>query len=625
LAAGDGRHARDVVMCDANTVTVAIDGRLLAGQSCAGFAHVGAVPGFSLSRCRRARFRKSNNLRPLAAFLDSLGVTALLCSAAIIVTGGGQFDLAGTHIKALHSRPIIVALIGLAGLRFGLLSLTLPFFGWSRWHPIGLQRHFKKWLRTVVSAASLISRRREFFVLCAIGVISLVIKVYNIIASPGFYAGDDVEVHVQSLASIRGLEHDAWSLRNAFYPSVFVEPIQRMIVSMGGGSAAAVVAGRIAVALYSLVQIPLLYHLVRRVCTGWASEWGRVAGFAAVILLVLNPMETLAGSSVLPRAVVATFAMLCALLLCQHDLRSVLGAGLALGVAASIRFSEVALFAPALALLVTQRRWSHAVLVAVVGAGAAVGIWVAFDLHSGDAPGASVKAIIDYTLVEKRSTRGFEPWSWYLQSAHLWLTPVGLIWALVGVRRSWPSPIIWAVTPLIMLSVLPHKEARYVIPYLGFWCATAGIGFVVWAKSIVGGARPRSSLVLAALALLILLSGLDSQRARRSDGAVLAAQHLESIVDASSTVVVQQDWKAGGSIYLFRAGRRISIQPAPLRRGNLTELESVLKAADVDFLILQSPVADLFEGSDAALEYGLERIEGAWERVHDPHVLLRRQ
>ncbi len=40
----------------------------------------------------------------------------------------------------------------------------------------------------------------------------------------GFYTGDDVEIHEMVFAAIFGWDWQAWDIRSAFYPMVFIYP-----------------------------------------------------------------------------------------------------------------------------------------------------------------------------------------------------------------------------------------------------------------------------------------------------------------------------------------------------------------------------------------------------------------
>ena len=76
-------------------------------------------------------------------------------------------------------------------------------------------------------------------------VVITVVKLANAALYPGFFSGDDVEIHEMTFARLFGWNWTAWDLRNAFYPMVFIYPIQALLAGMGiDDTATLVFAGR---------------------------------------------------------------------------------------------------------------------------------------------------------------------------------------------------------------------------------------------------------------------------------------------------------------------------------------------------------------------------------------------
>ena len=102
---------------------------------------------------------------------------------------------------------------------------------------------------------------------------------------------------------------------------------------------------------------------------------------------------------------------------------------------------------------------------------------------------------------------------------------------------------IWIWTPLLLLSLFPHKEARYAIAVLPFLCM--GVAVTLATPSLLSGSRRKTFAVLAVF--LAALFELTSWRVRRTDDAVALARQVNSL--RPSGVAAQDLWPFGGHLY----------------------------------------------------------------------------
>ena len=90
----------------------------------------------------------------------------------------------------------------------------------------------------------------------------------------------------------------------------------------------------------------------------------------------------------------------------------------------------------------------------------------------------SIRAAWDYTVVRQLSSRGYQGTLRYPLHVTSWIgVPRAIVvLAVVGTK---PQRVLalWAWIPLAVLSALPHKEARYLIPITPFVCVLAVAGF----------------------------------------------------------------------------------------------------------------------------------------------------
>jgi hypothetical protein len=421
------------------------------------------------------------------------------------------------------------------------------------------------------------SERRAARLVIGIIVISCLVKALYAWRYYGFYSGDDVEIHEMVFAAVLDWDWQAWSLRSAFYPMVFLYPAVAMAQRLGvEESALLVYVGRLVVVGFSGVNIWLVFKVASR---AFASV---PVGILAALFLALNKLHASFATTVFPRTVSTTFVLLAVWFLLDRPSKrlSVGLAGIALGAAAAVRFSEAIFIMPALIHLVLDKRSRDALL--LTGsflATASLVVGVSDAIYWGE-PFSSAKNITAYTL-SWSTTRGHQPFYHYfttVQSWSDWLT-IGLV--LVSLKLVPSRLALWAFLPLLLLSLLPHKESRYLLPAVPFFVMLAAAVFWHLLKEARGA---RSTLILVLLVGMVLME-VTFLRFRSSEGAVDAARYVASRPHATGVVV--QRWTSGGRLYLWRV---------PFF-GRLTQEEmedrdyflSQISPGGVSFIIVETP------------------------------------
>jgi|GEM_PF-1993305 len=512
----------------------------------------------------------------LAGVLVLLDGVLLLVGAVILgilITGGGEGRVGAVLYRAYAYSNLLLFSLPLLLLRYWLRAQA-PFLGVRTLGLEGLPSAARRFcLRAHAWLENLDAARASRWVQAIIA-LSILVKVLNAWVYFGFFSGDDTEIQEMSFARLFGWRWQAWNLRSPFFPLAFIHPIQAAFLHLGVRDPAVLIfAGRLVVVAYSGLNLWLAWRISRRVFDSVP------AGLLTVLFLALSKLHTTFASSELPRTVASSFVLLACWFLLVRKRRSlaVVLAGLCMGVGACVRFSEGLYLLPAAVLLLGDRRWKDLPLFAMAVAAAAVLILGWGDYLYWGRPFYSLHNIFEYTVVQGASSRGHQPFYAYFAQIFSWTDPFTFVLFLTALRFTPRSMLIWAWAPLILLSALPHKEPRYLIPALPFMAMGAAWG--TW--NLLGrlgqdAASPdRKSvldrwaiLLVAALALGGLLQ-LDGFRFRRSESGVEAARFLarQNIV---GVVGIEQGWKTGGSLYLYPTvwedlNRRLMDDPAYMR------------------------------------------------------------
>ena len=519
----------------------------------------------------------------------------------ILVTGGGVVHAFGATVRARSVDNPVWILTGLTLLRYAMRSW--PFLGVRRW-PIDsiLERGIGFVARFPAAAARLF--RWPLLGVALVTVLVFVIRILLASKSPGFYSGDDVEIHEMTLGVLLRKPWPVWDLRCAFFPMCFIYPAQRTALALGWTSPEMLVlSGRVAVALISSAAIPLTWWTARRL----APHDERLA-VVSVLLLAINKLQMSFGSSELPRPVSTVFVLAAFLLILRGRVLQVGIAGILLGIAVAFRFSEIVFVPAALATLRRERYWIEAsALLIGAAATAAVIIGVSDALYWGR-PFSSLAAAFHYTVVQRQSSRGYEPPWEYLTIIPAWSTFMFVALALVGTSRRTPESW-WLWLPIGVLSFLPHKESRYLLPVIPFLCISAARGFLTMSEWLartteIAGWRRWGRALLAPLLILAVLHDLGGWRLSRSDEGVRLAEFLR--VAGRPGLAAQDSWRLGGRPYLWTLEPVTDLAPEWL--SDPPRLAAALK--DVTWIALRSRVARTV-GDRVLYDQGFER-DPAW-------------
>ena len=228
---------------------------------------------------------------------------------------------------------------------------------------------------------------------------------------------------------------------------------------------------------------------------------------------------------------------------------------------------------------------------------------------------SSVHNIVEFTIVQKASSRGFEPAAHYLLSAPSWTDPFMLLLIGYGWRKA-PLPLrVWAVIPVVVLSLFPHKEERYLLPVLPFLVLIAGTG--AWQLLSRARANPESRRALWAVFVLCgaLLLEMEGFRFRRSEAAIDVARFLATRPGVHSVAMEEGTTTSGATLYL-----RPPMEVINIERGRLDEaayLWAILTRPGAQYVVLR-------DGSlrpayrDLLREAGYSKVPGPEPRRGEP-------
>lgn len=402
----------------------------------------------------------------------------------------------------------------------------------------------------------------------------------------GFLGGDDVEILQEAFKVATGLNYVPWNVRNLLLPDLLVAPVVRVGLWLGIHDTGhlAFVSTLPFVALAS-VNVVLVYRL--------ASIWvGEITtARAAAVIYAFHWLPLAYGSTVYPRTATTTCVLLAALVLSgpARDTARGIGAGILLALAFAGRYSEGMYVLPLVVLCLTTGRGRAAARTrtlallggSAVAAAAAVGL---SDVLAWGRPFASLselwRMMVGGTGAEGLSTR--PPW-FYLLRLLFWM-PATLIPALTFAWRKRRVRWAWAflAVPVVLLSLVGHKELRYLQGAIPFLALLGGAGLVELARR--WGRGPAA--VLLVLTIAFEINGANGL-ARKSMAAVVAARHMAA--DPSVRVVaLSQSWAYGGRLYL---GNRVEVRDLSLPP-SVSTLRAGIAGADRVGLYLSDLLSD---------------------------------
>jgi 4-amino-4-deoxy-L-arabinose transferase-like glycosyltransferase len=364
----------------------------------------------------------------------------------------------------------------------------------------------------------------------------------------GFQPGDDLEIAEEAFRRAVGLVHTPWNVRSLFIPDVLVAPFVKLAWLLGMRDPLHLLqVARVPFLALSALNVMLVFVLGRR----WFDER---TGAIAALLYSLHWIPLLYGSSLFPRVFAVTCILLAALVLSREQtLRAGMLAGVLASLAITARYSE-AIFLISL-LLIAQNRRTIAGLLAGFAIGATLFVGLYDRLTWGRWFGSLI-AFAELTFIRRDASSlivSHPPW-WYLTNLPNWIAVTLLpLLCLAAWRTSRRRFLAFAALPVLALSVIFHKELRYLQVVIPFAMLLAAHGYTLF---------PRRRIATALLVLSLVL-GLGRIRSveKRSTNAVLAARWIAA--QRPQAVALSQAWAYGGRLFLGNTTRIEDIGTPP--------------------------------------------------------------
>jgi hypothetical protein len=286
-------------------------------------------------------------------------------------------------------------------------------------------------------------------------------------------------------------------------------------------------------------------------------------------------------------------------------------AGVAIGIGAVIRFSGAIFIVPCLIYLIMEKRTRHAVWVSLASLVTGMALLGISDYYYWGSPFFSLKNIIDYTLVKKLSSRGYQTPLYYITHIGEWSNGLMVVLAALAFGRKKQTITIWALSPLLLLSLFPHKESRYLVPVIPFFAAMAGIGVWYWLKETAANPalklpqRQLRALLLSVAFIGSLLFEVDGFRFRRSEAGVDVAKYLTAQKNIQS-VAFEQVWRAGGKIYLHKIPQVLDISPDSI--ADPQYLMKIIDTPGLQIVVLKENDVNKYHYDDVLIKKGFEEF-----------------
>ncbi len=513
-----------------------------------------------------------------ASFIaDVLAVVLLAAILFVAVSGGGVYQVAGERVSLTSTaNPLLLFL--LIALPRWFLGRHISFLGIRRFPLHSLDSRVFAALSRIPDALSRLSSTRATKRVAILLAVAFLLRVLNAYAYYGFFAGDDVEIHEMTLGHLFGADWPVWGLRNAFYPMTFIFPVQWLGQQLGVSETASLVfLGRLVVAASATATVGLLFVHARR-------AYGLPVAVLSAVFLATSALHTRLASTELPRPVAALFLVLAFSLAVRGGALAAAAAGISIGIAGAMRFGEAAFIVPCVLMMALERRPWQALVCAICFGTASLGIIGLADALYWGRPFHSLFNAVDYGVVQRLSSRGYEPFHWYLTHLSEW---ANLAVASAAILAVWLGPwrlALWTWIPVLLLSAMSHKEARYMVPVLPFLSlAAAHVGWELLRRIREWKGREPLIFGLAVVVAASFVSDVSTYRFPRSEASVdLAREHREDW--ETGGVAIEQLWRVGGRLYLPDVPTVVEIVPERLVQDEY--LAEFLSRRDVGWILL---------------------------------------
>jgi hypothetical protein len=231
----------------------------------------------------------------------------------------------------------------------------------------------------------------------------------------------------------------------------------------------------------------------------------------------------------------------------------------------------------------------------------------------------SLNAIVDYTLVQRLSSRGYEPWWYYVTEIGAWTDWVLLGLACWGARQRW-RPAIWVLVPVMLLSALPHHEPRYLIPVLPFVAILSGVGLWDFCKRMQKAGAGFAAIGIAMLVVGSAMYQWSLEPVPRHDTAVALARTLDQEI-GTSLVVIEESWRWGSHLYLGGDSRLEDLTTQGLKSG--ASLRTEIQSRDGEWIALRRDSCARLACAPVLASLGYSLRSAAAGQPHD-YVVFKR-
>jgi hypothetical protein len=347
----------------------------------------------------------------------------------------------------------------------------------------------------------------------------------------GFLTGDDTEVLCEAFRVATGYRYQSWEIRNLFVPDCVVAPFIWLAAHLGLHEVRTLA---FVAALPMIAASAASVVMVHRIALRWGAD--ARAALVAAGLFAFHWIPFAFGSTLFPRTI-ATACILGAVLLIGDG--SELVAGLLVGVAFADRFSEIVFLVPL--LLIARRR-----LALLSGAAISIAFTCGvFDAFTRPRAFDSVWQFARVTLVENdfASRTKFQPAWWYVTALPRWCALTMLPLISVGLKRGATRGGIFpfVLVPIAVLSLIAHKELRYLQGVVPFLCVLAAIGFMRMDSR-------RWAAALVAISVAWNLIGVRTLQ-KKTMPAVMAAEFARKDPSIHG-LAMSQSWAYGDRLFL---------------------------------------------------------------------------
>ncbi len=389
-----------------------------------------------------------------------------------------------------------------------------------------------------------------------------------------------MEILETAFSKVIPINYSPWKIRNLLISEVVVYPFIFLGAKIGITSTFILICfAHIPFIFFSCLNTWLVYKL--------ANIWLKndLSSLLAAIIYVFHPITILYGCSMYPR-VISTSCILAATILVsstRNQFSKGTLAGCLMALAFSFRYSEIIYILPLFIISRHFKKSTKTFISSITGLGFSFFLFSLITVGLNDyitwgEPFSSLLHFWDYTIVKGLSSSRIAKQSvfYYLKNWKDWIPSALLIFFIPATNiRINRSALSFLIIPLIVLSIIHHKEIRYlqpVIPYL-IIIGSSGIAYLL---------KKQLHWLAFVLIGLTLITGLDKGMRFIQWKSIAACEAARSISSEPgiSAVAFSQAWAYGDLVFFDRSVKIKNLSVPP----SVTEIESATNS--VDFICL---------------------------------------